>query len=63
MYFGIPVLADILPSFQLVNFSLLSHSIFTLLKHKKSKDDIKRTEEAYKKFFNKLKIFMMKGTC
>ena len=50
LYFGIPVLADILPSIQLANFSLLSHSIFTLLKRKISKDDIKRTEEALKRF-------------
>ena len=50
LYFGIPVLADILPSIQLANFSLLSHSIFTLLKRNISKDDIKRTEEALQKF-------------
>ena len=50
LYFGILVLADILPSIQLANFSLLSHSIFTLLKRKISKDDIKRPEEALKNF-------------
>ena len=38
------------PKYSTGNFSLLSHSIFTLLKRNISKDCIKRTEEVIQKF-------------
>ena len=44
IFYGVPVLIDILPKEQLAHLSLLSHSVHKLLKHSISKDYLEAVE-------------------